>query len=426
MSKKLPKTHQDYWQSRLRKRSYVSDGARVEIPAWQVRVWHLRREEWFNLETSNKAAAAIKARDIYLMLKSAGWDVTLGKYKPRGPQKDRQTIDGFIQLFRESILTLDDAPAQITAERYISSLLIIARHLKLTKLADLTPEAVKRFVCEYVALGKKLGRAENSIKNSCNAVLRNAAAMFSRRLIAEYSGRGLAVKNPFEGQKLRRVEIKGYTPLQPEVLNKIWAEAQLLRDGNPSAPTPESSTGRWGPPDFKIPHPDAYLVLLLELGLGLRRNEADSAQWDWFFEREGRYFLEVRETQFFRPKNKERRVIPVEKALHDALVAMRKQVSPFIVPGRLPKRLDDPKRAKKSRVYRCDRAHRVLTYWLRQRGIDDDKPCHLLRKEFGSYVATAFGLFHAQKMLGHSSPQVTEAFYAGLTNLPELKHAKVG
>ncbi|MEA3188514.1 MAG: hypothetical protein QOD99_2344, partial [Chthoniobacter sp.] len=63
--------------------------------------------------------------------------------------------------------------------------------------------------------------------------------------------------------------------------------------------------------------------------------------------------------------------------------------------------------------------------WLRAQGIKDAKPCHLLRKEFGSYVANAFGLFHAQKFLGHSSPAVTSSYYAGLIDLPELKAARL-
>jgi integrase len=48
----------------------------------------------------------------------------------------------------------------------------------------------------------------------------------------------------------------------------------------------------------------------------------------------------------------------------------------------------------------------------------------MLRKEFGAYVATSFGIFAAQRLLGHSSPAVTDAFYAGLVNLPELQHAQ--
>jgi hypothetical protein len=50
----------------------------------------------------------------------------------------------------------------------------------------------------------------------------------------------------------------------------------------------------------------------------------------------------------------------------------------------------------------------------------------LLRKEFGSLVATQFGLFHAQKLLGHSTPVVTAAFYAGLTSLPDVRMLQNG
>jgi len=85
MKAKLPKTHQDFWQSRLRKRTYrTADGkAEVEIPTWQVRLFHAGREGWFNLGTANQAAAAAKARDIYLFLKANGWDAALTKFKPQ-------------------------------------------------------------------------------------------------------------------------------------------------------------------------------------------------------------------------------------------------------------------------------------------------------------------------------------------------------
>src|SRR5438046_150605 len=78
----LAKTHQDYWQARLRKRSYTSqNGTEVEIPTWQVRLKHLGRESWFNLHTALKAAASVKARDIYLHLIGRGWDDTLARFK---------------------------------------------------------------------------------------------------------------------------------------------------------------------------------------------------------------------------------------------------------------------------------------------------------------------------------------------------------
>src|SRR5882724_3257698 len=77
------KTHQDFWKERLVRRTYDGkDGRAVEMPEWHVRIASRGRREWFNLETANQAAAAVKARDIYLSLVSGGWGATLTKYKP--------------------------------------------------------------------------------------------------------------------------------------------------------------------------------------------------------------------------------------------------------------------------------------------------------------------------------------------------------
>lgn len=58
----------------------------------------------------------------------------------------------------------------------------------------------------------------------------------------------------------------------------------------------------------------------------------------------------------------------------------------------------------------------MLVHWLKKMGVADSTPCHALRKEFGSYVATTFSLFHAQKLLDHSTPAVTSAYYANPLN----------
>jgi hypothetical protein len=48
--RRLSMTHQDYWLPKLKKRSYAkSDGkGTVEIPDWQIRLFHLGKESWFN------------------------------------------------------------------------------------------------------------------------------------------------------------------------------------------------------------------------------------------------------------------------------------------------------------------------------------------------------------------------------------------
>lgn len=436
---KLGKTHVDYWSSRLEKRTFKNgDGDRVEIPYWQVRIQHLRRVAYFNLKTANSTEAAAKAREIYLFLVANGWEETLAKYKPRPTQKeDGFSIEEFSDLYRETLKEVEYPPLRRTAERYIDCLGLISRTVKIDQLAQLTSPKIKEFKGHYLKSARAEGRNEDSFKLSCNALLRGAAAMFSKQMMDAYSSKGLAFQNPFTGLSIRRIELRPYTPLDRDLLDSIWTDAVKLRDGYPevkngSVPsgvqTPNSETskgGRWNTPDWRDPHPEAFMILLLELGIGLRRNEADCSQWDWFFsDAKGRRYLEVRKTPFFTPKGKRRRIIPVEPVLWDAIHEWQQEGDVFIVPGNAPK-IYTPEEEPINVPYRCERHHRTLVAWLRMKGINDDKPCHLLRKEFGSYVATSFGLFAAQRLLGHSSSSVTEAFYAGLTNLPELNHARV-
>lgn len=41
-------------------------------------------------------------------------------------------------------------------------------------------------------------------------------------------------------------------------------------------------------------------------------------------------------------------------------------------------------------------------------------------------IATGYNLFHTQKLLGHSTLAVTSAYYACLTDLPELQPTRTG
>lgn len=60
---------------------------RAELPEYQVRIFHLGREAWFNTGTANQSAAAIKARDIWVYLAANGWEATLAKFKPEPEAK---------------------------------------------------------------------------------------------------------------------------------------------------------------------------------------------------------------------------------------------------------------------------------------------------------------------------------------------------
>ena len=254
--------------------------------------------------------------------------------------------------------------------------------------------------------------------------MRNCSALFAPRMLRAYAKHGLEDQiNPFSTIDLPPVRLAPYSPLPTGLLEKVCSKAQLLKTGDKKAKAPVRVRTRSLGPDFREPQLGSYLLFLLELGLGLRRNEADKAEWDWILPSiDERHIIEVRETPYFLPKNKQRRIIPVPPQILTEISKFRRSDDPFIVPGRPPK-IYKPEEASTNINYRCDDSHRALVEWLKMNGVQDSKPCHRLRKEFGSAVATTFGLFAAQRMLGHSSPNVTEAHYAGLTQLPHLEKA---
>lgn len=405
-----------------------------------------KRRRFSTGETSIKKAQS-KAAAIMADIKSRGFEeATKLHSKRRDEIPVDPTIDEFASLYRVVIATADAPPNRTTSERYIRCLERVCEGAGVTRVRRLNAAAVEKFKDAYLRKslpaetgGKSAGaragkstrkREASGVRTTLNGILRQAAAMFSQSLMAGYLLRGLDLENPFAGTKLKRIAIKAHAPFPRELIENIWKSAFMLRDGDSTAPAPTFVGGRRSEnaTDFREPHTDAYAILLLELGLGLRRNEADKAEWSWVIEMpDGRRFLQVRETDIFTPKSKQSRVIPIDPLVWIELMAVKAD-NRFIVPApeRKPKRKPKGKPEAKSSVYRNEEAHRVLVRWLKKVGVQDAKPCHALRKEFGSYVATTFSLFHAQKLLGHSTPAVTSAYYASLTDLPELQPTRMG
>ena len=401
-----------------------------------------QRRRFSTGETSLKAAQS-KAAAIMADIKSQGFEAAIKLHSKRRDEiPDDPTVDDFAKLYRLVITTADSPPSKVSSERYVRCLERVCEGAGVKRIRRLDSAAVERFKDAYIrsalpdestrpkrkSPAKKTTRVRDAagVRTTLNGILRNAAAMFSKSLLAAYELRDLTLENPFAGTKLKRIPIKAHSPFPKDLIERIWQSSTLLRDGDPEAPAPTHEGGRRSENavDFREPHLDAFAILLLELGLGLRRNEADKAEWSWIIEMpDGRRFLEVRATDVFVPKSKQSRVIPIDPVVWESLVAIKSDPR-FIVPA--PKRQVERRAGAKSAVYRCEEAHRVLVFWLRKAGVIDPKPCHALRKEFGSYVATTFSLFHAQKLLGHSTPAVTSAYYASLTDLPHLQPSRMG
>ena len=61
--------------------------------------------------------------------------------------------------------------------------------------------------------------------------------------------------------------------------------------------------------------------------------------------------------------------------------------------------------------YRCQPTFERLYAWLRNKGITDKKPLHVLRKEFGSIINQRYGLYAASAALRHRNISTTAGHY---------------
>lgn len=416
------KTHQDYWKAKLKRRSYLGrDGERAEIPEWQVRMFHLKREAWFNLETPNQAVAAIKARDIYLSLVSVGWEATLAKHKPSPIAKAEVcTVGEFLtDVGKRSGLKA------ITVRRYAVKLRKIVADLakvdagkkpkaKRKKydyahggsaawrakvdgqpLGILTTDTINAWRNGYVAKAEADPVSRKSAERSAASYLRCARALFTPDVTA-----ALRVKlppNPFAGVKLKDPGPQRYhSDVNPE-----WLLACAGRE-------------------LRADKPQLYLALFLCLWAGLRRKEADLLTWEQVDFSEGR--IHIRRTAHFEPKTEEsQRMIDLAPDAMGVLKEFKKgSESEFVLKG------EDPDPAATYDYYRCDCTWRFLVTWLRDKGVRHRKAIHMLRKESGSLIASAHGIEAARQHLGHRDIRTTSAHYVEKKKRVEITLSTAG
>ena len=344
----------------------------------------------------------------------------------------------FCDAYVKAAQSMENPPRPITVALYLRHLRQICSIAGVNRLRELTPETIERGRDKYRAMGRAAKREDAAIQNSSGIIIRNAAACFSAEARAILGRQGLDLENPFAGIK-RSQKIEPVAALDRKIIDRIWNDLPLLRDGDPKAEEPNikqfkktyrkkhgGNQPRWLPVDYRQSHPEAYCAILLGLGLGLRANEIDKSRWSCVkFDAKGDAFLEIGNEVDFKPKGGSLRVIRIPKELHEELTRSRLDMaSLYILGGKASKSVE-----KNGWGYRCREVIRIVNEWLRERGVDAEEtrgnPLHRLRKQFGSEVATGFGLFAAQKLLGHSSPMVTAKYYAAQTELQELSHVRI-
>lgn len=424
---RLAKTHRDYWKTKLRKRSYVGgNGVRVEIPVWQVRMFYLNREGWFNTNTANQAAAAIKARDIYVSLVSVGWDATQAKFNPS-------------PLLKAAVCTVGEFVADVEKRSHLQPRTVRIYATKLRKLVSdvaklevgrkakarrakfdhfgkghgewlarvnaqpldvLAAERVTAWRNAYVHHAGADPLKRKSAERSAASILRAGRAMFAPDVVE-----ALRVKlppNPFAGVKLKDPGPQRYhSDVNPE-----WLLACAERE-------------------LRHTHPELYLGLFLCLWAGLRRKEADLLTWAQVDLEAGQ--IHVRRTAYFEPKTEEsQRMIDLGPAAVDVLRSLKKgKKTEFLMDGA------DPDLKATYGKYRCDCTWRDLVAWLKGKGVRQRNAVHMLRKESGSLIASSHGIEAARQHLGHRDIRTTSSHYVdkkkrievSLSNAAEIKIA---
>jgi integrase len=404
---RLPKTHQDYWLGRLRKRSYLApDGkTEIEIPIWQVRLFHVGKEGWFNLGTANQAAAAVKARDTYVFLKANGWDATLVKFKPDSDAAPRLnlTVGEFLNVVKvtgylrpRTFLNYQNCMRTIVSEifgvrgdkskydyRHGGNRKWVER-IDDIRLERVTPARVGEWQQRRIKQAGNSPVAIASAKRTANSYVRCARSLFCKDILKRLKGVRLPEKLPFHDVEL-------FESGSVKYVSKVDVQALIAAARN----------------ELKPDEPEVYKVFLLGLFAGMRRAEIDSSEWrmvDWRSK-----VIKLEETDWLHLKTHDS---AGEITVDAEVIAELRQLMPasksaFIIASDRPPRNDSARP-----YYRCERVFDRLNEWLRSKGVKANKPLHEMRKEIGALIATEHGIYAASRFLRHSDITTTARHYA--------------
>lgn len=402
-----------YWRARVYRPNYRDEsGATREVEAWWLQVAHAGRRHAISLGTPNRDEAATRALRLYRLLKTEGWDAVLSAFKPDAVARERAEAGLTVGRWIELAEAYAPCPPR-TAGNYAYALRRIAADIAQAApargksrfdpsgiwraeadkvpLAALTPVAVEDWRLAFVKphRGNPVGEARAT--RSVNSYLRNARALFSRRIIEALRTRHVTLPEPLPFAGLRLDAKLGSTRYRSTV-----DAAALLRAARA---------------DLAERDPDAYAVILLALGAGLRRSEIDALQWQAVMPERG--IVRVQTTAQRRTKSAESEGdVVCDAGLFAELARTRRPSSTLYViePD------TDHRPSQAAQFYRAADSFRRVTAWLRANGVAGDRPLHTLRKEFGSAVADAGDIHQAMLQLRHAQISTTEAFYADRRN----------
>lgn len=401
-----------YWQHRVFRPTYSVGRQRRLAGEFYAQIQHAGRREKVAMGASQREKAARRAAKLYAAIRVKGWETALLEFQPDREAvqtADTLTVGAFLEAARPLLEELNTrtrtianyayALRKVATEATGNTAASKARfdpvHCPWRKdadrilLAKLTPAKVEAWKADFVA--RVPGAADKQhARRSVNSYLRNARSLFSKKLLKRYRATGLELPDPlpFDGIELESKKDLGSTRYistidAPTLLQAARAE---LRSANC----------------------DAYGVVLLALGAGLRRAEIDSLQWPAVDFEGGK--IRVVNSDGFQAKTEESQgTVFVDSGLLAELAALRqaKARTLYVI---APNTERPATRAAQS--YRADVAFDTATAWLRSKGVLADKPLHTLRKEFGSLVNEKADIFTASRQLRHANLATTSEVYA--------------
>jgi hypothetical protein len=192
-----------FWQDRLFRETYRSNGCLHQTSHWSVRIQHEGRRERFPLYTPNKAAAAAKARDIYLFLAANGWEATLARYRkakavspPENSQEqctvggfldaifltatNQRTVEGYAKKFRQIVSDIFGLSNGHQKHDYqkggLQKWLTRVRNIK---LSEVSPARVQEWKQSVLTKAGTDSLALRKVRISVNSMLRQARSLFA-------------------------------------------------------------------------------------------------------------------------------------------------------------------------------------------------------------------------------------------------------
>lgn len=385
------------WERRVLRRTWDRDGRTEVAECYSVRLHHQGRREWVGLQTADLREAAKRAKRFHEVLKANGWDAAFRDLAPEQARIfNRRETPTVGDLIREAdARAVNVKPATLRGYgnclRQLAALVAGIEGdesrfdyrpggglhawraaVDAVSLADLTPRAVEAAGAAYV----KSKGATDSAKRTLAAMLRQARGFWSRKLrrVLPFD----ELPNPFEGVIIE-------SPRPPRYLASFDSTALV-------------TAARAELRDADL---ECWKALLLTLGAGLRRGEADRLQWAHVDFVRGVVKVLGGKT---RDSSAE---VPLSDEATRELERLKKEAAGLYVLEGRPRSAGNEKR----RTYGAQATWDRFIGWLKDHGVDATTPSHALRKEAGSLVNAAAGIHAASRFLRHAGITITAQHY---------------